>query len=93
MGLGALIAIYGLLVIPASLLGGFHIATIGITLLLAGLFTTEWARNRWNFSATTQRRLAWGFLILSIILLAAFLIINAMSFEGPFTESSSESGS
>lgn len=91
IGLGAIIAIYGVLVLPLSLLGGVHIATIGITFLLAGLFTTEWARNRWNLSPTTQNRLTWGFLTLSAVLLVAFIVINFVSFGGPFVESGAES--
>lgn len=92
MGLGAFIAVYGLLVLPVSLLGGVHIAAIGISLLLAGLFTTELARNRWNLSPATQRRLAGGFLALSIVLLVAFIVINFASVDGSVVESGSESG-
>jgi membrane protease YdiL (CAAX protease family) len=92
IGFGALIAVFGLLVLPTSLFGGLHIAAIGITLLLAGLFATEWARTRWNLSPTTQKRLVWGFLALSIVLLVAFIIVSFSSFEGPFTETGSESG-
>jgi hypothetical protein len=92
MGLGVLVATYGLLLVPESLLGGGHVAAIGVTLLLAGLFSTEWARNRWNLSESAQRRLVWGFLVLSALLLVTFVVLNAVSFEGPFVESGSESG-
>jgi hypothetical protein len=34
----------------------------------------------------------WGFLVLSALLLVTFVVLNAVSFEGPFVESGSESG-
>ena len=90
MGLGALIAAYGLLVLTVSLLGGIHIASIGLALLLAGVFTTDWARTRWDLSPTTQNRLAWSFLAVCAVLSVAFLVINSVSVSGPFVESGSE---
>lgn len=92
IGLGALITGYGVLVLPVAVLGGIHIAAIGLSLLLAGLFTTEWAGNRWGLSTATRNRLSWGFLTLSAVLLVAFVVVNFASFSGPFAESGSETG-
>jgi len=92
MGLGALVAAYGLLLVPESLLGGGHVVAIGVTLLLPGLFSTEWARNRWNLSPTAQSGPVWGFLALGALLLVAFIVLDVVLFEGPFVESGSESG-
>lgn len=93
MGLGALVVVYGVLILSVSPLGGLHIAAIGLSLLLASLFTTEWAGNRWSLSPTTRNKLSWGFLTLTAVLTMAFVVINFVGFGGPFVESGSASGS
>ena len=78
---GLLVVGYGFLLVPVSVLGGVHIATIGLSLLLSGLFATEWAGGRWGLSASDQRTLSLAFGVLAGLLLVAFVVINFASFE------------
>lgn len=87
IGLGALVFGYGLLVTPLSLLGGTHVAAIGLSMLLAGVFATNRAATRWNLSAAGQRRLSGGLALLALVLLATFVLTNYAGFV--LTESSS----
>jgi hypothetical protein len=91
MLLGGLIFGYGLLVLPVSVLGGVHIAAIGLSLILSGLFATEWAGARFGLDAAQRTRLSLGFAVLAVLLLVAFVVINFASFES--FESSGSSGS
>jgi len=86
IGLGGLIMLYGVLLLSVSLLGGVHVAAIGLTLLLASLFTTEWAGDRWDLSPPARNRLSWGLLVLMALLIVAFVVINFASFDGSGSE-------
>ena len=77
---------YGLLLVPTSVLGGAHVAAIGLSLSLAGLFATEWAGDRFGLSAADRRRLSLAFGLLAAVLLVAFVVINVASFESAETE-------
>lgn len=90
VALGALVFGYGLLLVPVSLLGGVHVAAIGLSVWLAGLFATTWAATRWNLSTARQRRLAVGFALLALLLAATFVVVNYAGFV-PATQSSSGS--
>jgi hypothetical protein len=93
MVLGLFVFGYGLLLVPASLLGGAWIAAIGLSLALAGLFATEWAGRRFDLSASEQRHLSLAFGLVSLVLFVSFVAINWVEFSGPFAEETSESGS
>lgn len=86
---GAAIFGYGLLLVPTSLLGGGWIAAIGLSLVLSGLFATDWAGGRFDLSRTARRRLSLGFAVLAVLLLIAFAILSGASFETESIESSS----
>ncbi|WP_247730696.1 hypothetical protein [Halovivax limisalsi] len=91
--LGALVSLFGVLLLPASLLGGIHVAAIGLSLAAAGVFGTDWARDRWELSSPTQRRLVAGFLALGLVLLVLFVVINGMTVDGPMPVTGTESSS
>ena len=50
--LGAAVFGYGLPLVPTSVLGGAHVAAIGLSLTLAGLFATGWVGDRFDLSPT-----------------------------------------
>ena len=79
--IGLVIFSYGLLLVPVSVLGGVWIAAIGLSLLFAGIFATEWIGNRLGLSTANQRMLSLAFAVLAMFLLASFLVVNFMSFE------------
>ncbi|WP_254544245.1 hypothetical protein [Halomarina pelagica] len=79
--LGAAIVGYGLLLAPQSLIGGAWIAAVGLSLLLSGMFATEWAGDRFGLSAVDRRRLSLAFAGLAAFLLVAFVVVNFASFE------------
>lgn len=83
MIVGAVLVGIGLMFLPASLLGGAHIAAIGVSVFLAGLVSTRWAATRWNMSPADQRRWSFAFVVLAAVLMILFVIINYASFEGP----------
>jgi hypothetical protein len=80
MLLGALVAGYGLLLVPVSLLGGLHVAAIGASLFLSGLFATEWAGDQFDLAVGTRRNVSLAFAVLAVILAVAFLVVNYASF-------------
>ncbi|MEF8774563.1 MAG: hypothetical protein V5A23_09165 [Halobacteriales archaeon] len=82
MTVGVLFVGYGLLLLPRSVLSGVHVAAIGVSLALSGLFATEWAGERWDRSAATRRQLSLAFAALAVLLLVAFLVVNVATFEG-----------
>lgn len=93
MFVGLLVIAYGLLLAPESLLGGAHIAAIGLSLFLGALFATEWSGRRLDISATERRTLSWAFTGIAFLLVVAFLVINGATFEeGSAFEESSSSG-
>ena len=81
MLVGALVFGYGLLLVPISILGGAHVAAIGLSLFLSGLFTTERLGRRLGLSMATRRTLSLSFAVLAVALLAAFLALNVTTFE------------
>lgn len=93
MVLGLFVFGYGLLLVPASLLGGAWIAAIGLSLALAGLFATEWAGRRFGLSASDRRSLSLAFGLVSIVLFVSFVAINWVEFSGPFAEEGAALGS
>lgn len=88
---GLLIAGYGFVVVPQSVLGGLWIVAIGLSMMLSGLFATEWAGGRFGLSVVVRRRLSLAFAVLAMFLLVAFVVINYASFQS--FESGSGSGS
>jgi hypothetical protein len=90
MVVGVLVFGYGLLLVPASLLGGAWIAGIGLSLALAGLFATEWAGRRFGLSAADRRSLTLTFAGLAGVLFVSFVVVNYVGFSGPVTESGSQ---
>jgi hypothetical protein len=86
--LGVAVVGYGLLLVQQSTLGGAHVAAIGLSLALSGLFATGWARRRFDLSETTRRRLVVGLAVLSAALLVLFVVVNFAFFEGGEFESS-----
>ncbi|MFT4889354.1 MAG: hypothetical protein ACI9YT_000263 [Halobacteriales archaeon] len=73
---GAFVFAAGLLLVPLSVLGGAHIAAVGLSLSLAGLFNTPWAGRRFGLSEADLRTLSVSFLALATILAIAFVVIN-----------------
>lgn len=73
---GVLIVGYGLLVVPASVVGGAWIAAIGLSILLSGLFDTEWAGDRAGLTTGDRRRLSFLFGGLAVVLAVAFVVSN-----------------
>lgn len=88
MFFGAAIFAYGLLFVPTSVLGGLHVAAIGASLFLAGLFATTWAGARFDLDPVERRRLSLAFAVLALLLGLAFLVLSYAT----FTEFSVESG-
>ncbi|MFA9503047.1 hypothetical protein ACERIM_09705 [Natrinema sp. H-ect1] len=86
---GALVAGYGLLVVPASVLGGGWIVAIGLSLLLSGAFATEWAGDRTDLSPTTRHRLSLGLAALAVCLLLALVAVSGATFTSDTIEVSS----
>ena len=66
----------GLLLVPVSVLGGVHIAAVGLSLALAGVFTTAWAGRRLGLSDPELRTLSVSFLALAATLSVAFVVLN-----------------
>jgi hypothetical protein len=85
MLVGGMILGYGLLLFPLSGLGGSWIAASGFSLLLSGLFATEWFGNRLGLSVTGRRTLSLTFAVFTVFLLVSFVVVNFASFE--FAES------
>lgn len=83
--LGVLVGVavvgYALLLVPLSLLGAAWVAAIGLSLVLASVFATGWARERFGLSARGQRNLSVGFAGLAFALLVAFIGINGLTVE------------
>jgi|GEM_PF-1834953 len=75
---GAFVFGYGLLLVPASLLGGAWIAAIGLSVALAGVFNTAWAGRRFGLSEGDLRTLSLSFLGLAVVLSVAFVVINGL---------------
>ena len=69
------------MLVQTSVLGGAHVAAIGLSLSLAGLFATDWAGGRLGLSAGARRRLSLAFALLAAVLLVAFAVVNVASFE------------
>lgn len=86
---GAMVFGYGLLLGPVSVLGGAHVAAIGLSLVLSGVFATEWAGDRFGLSAADRRRLSLAFGVLAAVLLVAFVVLNWATFEVEELESGS----
>lgn len=78
--LGTFVLGYGLLLLPVSPLGGAWVAAGGLSLLLAGLFSTAWVQTRLGFSAATGRSLSLGFGVLAVVLLVSFVVLSYASF-------------
>jgi drug/metabolite transporter (DMT)-like permease len=91
--LGLLVAAYGALLTTESLLGGLHVAAIGLTLAAGALLAMPWTARRLHLSEVDSRKLSWTFTGLSAVLLATFVVINYAGFESSQIESGSETGS
>lgn len=73
---GASLFGYGLLVLSVSPLGGVWIATVGLSLGLAGVVNTVWAGRRFDLGAADRRALTLSLLGLAVALSVAFVVIN-----------------
>lgn len=82
----------GLFFLPESVLGGAHIAAIGLSVFLSGLIATRWAADRWTLSPAAQRKWSLAFTVLAGALLVLFIVINWATFESGTAEGGSESG-
>jgi len=89
---GLVVAGYGLLLVPQSALGGLWIAAIGVSLLLAGVFNTQLAGDRFGVSARNRRTLTLSFATLTVVLLVLFVVIGGFGVEGSFVTEASSSG-
>lgn len=78
---GVVVLGYGVLLVPTSVLGGAWLAAVGLSSLLAGLFSTGWAGDRFGLSAADRRKLSLAFGLLAAFLLVAFVVVNFASFE------------
>jgi hypothetical protein len=87
--LGTLVAGYGFLLVPASVLGGLWIAAIGVSLALSGAFATPRFVARLGLSAADGRTFSLAFAALAALLLVAFVVVNYASFEAVDSGSSS----
>ncbi|SFF91380.1 hypothetical protein SAMN04488063_0772 [Halopelagius inordinatus] len=85
---GAAVFGYGLLLVPASVLGGVWVASIGLSLVLSALFATERVGDRLGLSAADRRTLSLSFAVLAVVLLVAFVVVNFASVEPGVTETS-----
>ncbi|GAA0722561.1 putative membrane protein [Halorubrum trapanicum] len=88
---GAAIALFGLLLLPASLLGGGHVVAIGLSFAVAGALAADIGVDRLGLSDAARRRLALAFGVLAVLLAVAFVVVNYASFSGPIEVSGSES--
>ena len=77
---GAGVVALGLMLLPESALGAAHVGAIGLSLALAGVFASDWVGRRTDLAPGTRRRLAIGFAALSLVLLVAFVVLNAATF-------------
>lgn len=87
MVVGAVIVGLGLLLLPGSVLGGLHIAAIGLSLFLSGAVATTWAAGRFGLSPADQRRWTLAFAVVAGVLLVLFVVLNWATFEGGEFES------
>mgnify|MGYP006299755667 CR=1 FL=1 len=71
---------YGVLLLPLSGLGGAWIVAIELSLLFAGLFVSEWVRDRMGRPAAAGRRLSLAFATLAVLLLVAS-VVDGMTFQ------------
>lgn len=76
MLVGTVVYGYGLLVVTSSVVGGVHVAAIGASLFLAGLFSTTWTANRFDITPRSRRRLSLLFAALAFVLAAALLALS-----------------
>lgn len=90
---GGAVLLFGLLSLPASILGGLHIAAIGACLLGAVLVGSTWGRRRLGLGSGTGTPAAMGFVAVGLLLAVLFVAVNSMSFGGPFVEEGSSAGS
>ncbi len=89
---GLAILLYGLVLTPASVFGGLHVAAIGTCLLGAVLVGSTWGRARLGLGPGSGTAAAMGFLALAVTLAALFVVANVVGFGGPFVEEGSSSG-
>ncbi|QLH81443.1 hypothetical protein [Halosimplex pelagicum] len=75
---GLLVAGFGLLLVPQSVLGGLWIAAIGLSVLLAGVFSTTWAGQQLGVSDGNRRTLTISFVAVAVLLAVAFAVINGL---------------
>lgn len=73
---GAFLFGYGLLVLGVSPLGGVWIATVGLSVGLAGAVNTAWAGRRFDLGAADRRTLTLSSLGVAAALSVAFVAIN-----------------
>ncbi|WP_339103165.1 hypothetical protein [Haloterrigena salinisoli] len=85
--IGAMAFGYGLLLVPASVLGGGWIAAIGLALILSGLFAADAVADRLGLAPNRRRRLSLLFAALALVLAVAFVAINGATFESEAFES------
>ncbi|RNJ25384.1 hypothetical protein [Halosegnis longus] len=79
--LGVLATVYGLLVIPVSILGGVHSLAVGGSFLLGAVVTTGWAGERLDLTPGQQRRAALALATVGMLLTVVFVLVNGATFE------------
>jgi len=78
---GALLVGYGLVLVPQSTLGGVHVAVIGGTLALSGLFETRAVGDRFGLSPRTRRTFSLAFAVIALLLVLAFVVLQQGTFD------------
>lgn len=89
---GGAVFIYGLVLLPASIVGGLHVAAVGACFLAAVLVGSTWGRRRLGLDAGSGTSAAVAFVAMGLLLAAVFVALNSMSFSGPFAEERTGSG-
>lgn len=89
---GGAVFLYGLVLLPASVGGGLHVAAVGACLLAAVLVGSTWGRRRLGLGAGTGTSAAVTFVAMGLLLAALFVALNSLSVAGPFTGGRSSAG-
>jgi len=78
---GALVVGYGFVLAPQSALGGVHVAVIGVTLAMSGLFETRFVGDRLGLSPRTRRTFSLAFAVIALLLVLAFAVLYQGTFD------------
>ncbi|ELZ61532.1 MULTISPECIES: hypothetical protein [Halorubrum] len=81
--LGGAVALVGVLLLPASPLGGVHVVAIGLSLVVGGVLAADLLGDRLGLSTAGRRQWALAFGVLAVLLAVAFVAVYTFSSEGP----------